>query len=367
VPPDEASPLELVPAFEASHRRLVGYLAGVADDLAQLRAQAAQLTSIASEVSSAGSAFRAAGLEAGTTLEAARQLAVPPDLGFARRISEMTESWDHGLLRNRQLAASTAALAAAPYREWLRSMADLTVARYSAIGALTDFGALNAAAGLADLLRSWRQAAEASAGMLGTLARAAYWAALRARDAVVRGEQGPVASFIEEWLGMPPTPERVEAVSAALLEEGWDADAPDDPGFLLADLRKRSKRQARALKPIWETQLNRLYVGSLDQPVPGTSGTLLTIADQLPDPRTAEDLALAREFEQQRLRQVLSRLKPDELQVAWVYAEHGGLTWTEAAHREGFADPAAMGERVRRKARRLGTDHSRRVARAGLA
>src|ERR1700685_238464 len=80
VPPDEAGPLELVPAFETSHHRLIGYLADVADDLAQAQAQAAQLASIASEVSSAGSAFRAAGLEA------ARRLAVPPDLGFALRI-----------------------------------------------------------------------------------------------------------------------------------------------------------------------------------------------------------------------------------------------------------------------------------------
>ena len=332
-----------------------------------------------------------AGDYAAPALEAVARLSVPPDLGFARRISEMAGSWDHGLLGIGRLAESTAALAADPYRELLHSMAGLTAARDSAIGSLYDFGSLSnlgslydfgslgnfgslydfgslsGTAGLAGLLRTWRETAEAGLGMLGTLARAAYWAALYARSAVVRGEKGPVASFIEEWLGMRPTPERVEAVSAALLEEGWDADAAEDPDFLLADLRKRSKRQARVLKPIWETQLNLRYVGSLDQPVLGASGTLLTIADQLPDPRTAEDLALAREYEQQRLRQVLDRLKPDELQVTSVYAERGELTWAEAAHLAGAADPVAMGERVRRKLKRLGDDHSRRLAEAGLA
>lgn len=168
---------------------------------------------------------------------------------------------------------------------------------------------------------------------------------------------------------MQSTPERVEAVSAALhgaekLEEGWDAGAAVDQDLLLADLRRRAKRQARALKPIWETRLNRSYIGSLDQPAAAGSSTLMTIADQLADPATAEDLALAREHEQQRLRQVLDWLKPNEREVTSMYAEYSELTWTEAAHLAGAADPAAMGERVRRKLKRLGAEHGRRLARA---
>jgi len=82
---------------------------------------------------------------------------------------------------------------------------------------------------LVDLFRSWRETAESGLGLLRGLAGAAYRAALRARAAVVHGDDGPVAWFIETWLRMRVTPERVEAVSAALLEQGWDADVPEDP------------------------------------------------------------------------------------------------------------------------------------------
>src|SRR6266545_3560321 len=82
----------------------------------------------------------------------------------------------------------------------------------------------------------------------------AFSAALRARAAILHGDDGLVAWFIETWLGLRVSPERIEAVSAALLEEGWDASVPDDPAHLLTDLRRRTARQARFLRPIWETQ-----------------------------------------------------------------------------------------------------------------
>jgi DNA-directed RNA polymerase specialized sigma24 family protein len=405
-PDDEADLIDLMTDIEDAVE-FADYLGGVAADLAQ--AQSSMLASIVPKISFAdsmlakawpGTAFagiaaRAAGLDtfarlavppglglfqasspssflaagfpadAGCTapvLDALARLAVPPDLGFTRRIADMTGSWDLGLLNAGRLAESTAAALAVPHQEWLRSIAGLTASGYSAIGS---FSSLSGTAGLVGLLRSWRAAAETSLGVLGTFARAAYWAALLARRAVLTGETELVASFIEEWLGMQSTPERVEAVSTALLEEGWDAGAAVDQDLLLADLRRRAKRQARALKPIWETRLNRRYVGSLDQPAAAGSSTLMTIADQLPDPATAEDLALAREHEQQRLRQVLDWLKPDEREVTSMYAEYRELTWTEAAHLAGAADPAAMGERVRRKLKRLGAEHGRRLARAG--
>src|SRR5579863_10485574 len=61
----------------------------------------------------------------------------------------------------------------------------------------------------------------------------------------------------------------------------------------------------RVLKPIWETQLNHRTIGRLDHSVVTGNGTLLTVADLVPDPQTTEDLVLASECEEQRLRQVV--------------------------------------------------------------
>jgi hypothetical protein len=246
-------------------------------------------------------------------------------------------------------------------------MASLAAARVGAFGSLADVAAVSATAGLVDLFRSWRETAETGLGLLRGLARAAHRAALRARAAVLNGDDGPVAWFIEAWLRMRVTPERIEAVSAALLEEGWDADIPEDPAPLLTDLRVRTVLQARVLRPIWQTQLNYRTIGRLDHTVTTSNGTLLTVADLVPDPRTTEDLVLANECEVQRLRRVLSRLKPDELQVTNVYAGRSELTWAEEARLAGAADPAAMGERVRRKLKRLGAEHNRRLVRPGGA
>jgi hypothetical protein len=151
-------------------------------------------------------------------------------------------------------------------------------------------------------------------------------------------------------------------VSAALLEEGWDTSA-DDLGQLVSDLEGRTRRQARVLRPIWETRLNYRRVGLLDQPVVTGNGTLLPVADLVCDPHVTEDLALAAmEDHQQPICRVLDRLKPDELDVTKLYAQHAQLTWTEAARVAGAPDPVAMGERVRRKLKRLGAEHDRRLA-----
>lgn len=64
------------------------------------------------------------------------------------------------------------------------------------------------------------------------------------------GDDRPVAWFIEAWLHMRVTPKRIEAVSAALLEEGWDVGIPEDPACLLTDLQSRTARQARVLRRV---------------------------------------------------------------------------------------------------------------------
>lgn len=382
------SRFEIVPAYPAGQAySLMQYLGGLAPDVAQARA--ALLASALPKINITNFAFPAvAGLAIPPALGLSRTLlpavslaAGLPDLGIARRvlpaardigflqgIAAMAGSWDHGLLGiHRDLARSAVVLAVAPHQELLRSMGNLAVPWASAFGSLADVGAMSATAGLVGLFRSWREIAETGLGLLGGLARAAHRAALRARTAVLAGDADGVAWFIRAWLRMRVTPDRVEAVSAALLEDGWDASIPEDPARLLTDLRNRTARQARALRPIWETRLNHQTIGRLDHTVTTSDGSLLTVADLVPDPQTTEDLALAGEYEEQRLRRVLSLLKPDELHVTNVYAGRSELTWTEAARLAGATDPAAMGDRVRRKLRRLGSEHNRRLVQAGRA
>jgi hypothetical protein len=238
---------------------------------------------------------------------------------------------------------STTAIAAS-HQNLLRSIGGVSAGLVAPLANLTG---VSAGVRLADLLLRWREVADSGVGVLRALARAAYKAALDARAAVLRGDDGPVTQFISTWLDLRTSPERVEAVSAALLEEGWDAGIPDDPAYLIADLRKRTARQGRVLRPIWETQLNRRPVGMLDEPVCTSNGTLLTAADLVPGAQSAEDLVLADELEEERLRRVLNRLKPDELLVTNVYAQRGELSWAEAARVAGAPD--AVGERIRRK------------------
>ncbi len=67
-------------------------------------------------------------------------------------------------------------------------------------------------------------------------------------------------------------------------------------------------------------------------------------------------------YEDARLNGVLRGLKPVERQVLFALAEGEGTTWTEAAVATGAADPEELGERVRRKAKRLAAEQKRRAA-----
>lgn len=204
------------------------------------------------------------------------------DLVFQQAISKMAASPDLGLLKvNHQLIRSAAVAMAAPHHDLLRNIGNFATS-ITTLSIPVNFTGMGAVASLVDLFLRWREAAESGLGVLRGLARAAFSAALRARAAILHGDDGLVAWFIETWLGLRVSPERIEAVSAALLEEGWDASVPDDPAHLLTDLRRRTARQARFLRPIWETQLNHRTIGMLDQPVITGNGTLLAVADLIP-------------------------------------------------------------------------------------
>ena len=342
-----------------------------AHDLAQARAEL--VASALPKISIADYALPTVGMQ-----QAISKMAIPPDLGLFKT-SQPASSWrpasphpaspgtsfppsatsasirpspGWSIPGTTDFSESTssspsAAALVAQHQDLIRSMASLASIRAAAACSLVDHAAMSATAGLVDLFRSWRETAETGLGLLRGLARAAHSrAALRARAAVLNGDDGPdgpVAWFIEAWLHMRVTPERIEAVSAALLEEGWDVGIPEDPAHLLTDLRKRTVRQARVLRPIWETQLNYRTIGRLDHTVTTSNGTLLTVADLVPDLQTTEDLVLANECEEQRLRRVLSLVKPDELQVTNVYAERSELTWAEAGRLAGAAGSGSHG------------------------
>lgn len=82
--------------------------------------------------------------------------------------------------------------------------------------------------------------------------------------------------------------------------------------------------------------------------------------DVLADPRTPEDLVIGRLGRDDRLGPILSMLKPDERGVVDAYAGRDGLSWAQAASMAGAAEPAATGERVRRKLKRLAAEQRRR-------
>jgi hypothetical protein len=222
-----------------------------------------------------------------------------------------------------------------------------------------DPGTLNPMVGftaeLHRLLRSWWRISSSTEQLLARLARAGFLAALRARDAAVRGETGPVVDFISEWLGMKLTGWRIEAVAAALLEDGWD----EQPGEVLTEIGARARRQRRALRPVWDTKLGGRPVGLLGEPVDLGDGSPGTMADLITDHTRTEEIALFGHVNRP-IHIVLDQLKPAERAVALAFAvgidgiDGIGNQWTAAAAQAGVEDPEAYGRRVYRKVRRLG-------------
>jgi hypothetical protein len=206
------------------------------------------------------------------------------------------------------------------------------------------------------LISYWRHISS-TATWLGRRARSGYLSAMAARSAAVRGEMEPVAEFIAVWLGLKPTKELVEAVAAALLEAGWDAQ-PDD---VLQVIGTRAFYHRRAQRPVFETQLNGRRLALLSEPVAGfDGGSELTVADVITDHSTPEQLYLHGEF-CWPVEAVLNGLKDPERAVALAYA-YGGkqVSWTEAAAQTGAEDPEKTGDSVRRKLKRLGNERKRR-------
>ncbi|MGX1266810.1 hypothetical protein [Streptomyces phaeoluteigriseus] len=163
--------------------------------------------------------------------------------------------------------------------------------------------------------------------------------------------------FVSSCLVIPRS-ERWDEETATALHGAW-SDALWETGRLpstaLGLLRAEARAIHRQLVPLWRRRTRHGRVLSLDADL----GDGLSLHDLVAAgidllTRTGE-----RAFDDERLNAVLRRLTPDELRVVLAYAEGVGTTWTEAA--AGATDPAALGERVRRKVKRLASEQARRT------
>ncbi len=187
--------------------------------------------------------------------------------------------------------------------------------------------------------------------------REALMAALKARNAAIEGDFSSVAEFSQTWLGISHPKRWHDAVEMALLGD-WVNDLrihTSHDEAVVGLLKQHVALEHRYQQPIWERKVRGWRLRLLDAPM--ANG--LCLGDVITDHRRPEDLALFKEVEDSRLATVLRALDPAEAAVALTYCSND-LTWTEAATQSGAADPKAIGERVRRKVKRLG----RRVAAA---
>ncbi|MEV6851407.1 hypothetical protein [Actinoplanes sp. NPDC051411] len=210
---------------------------------------------------------------------------------------------------------------------------------------------------------SWLDWSAVTEVLFALTVRAVFWAAVRAREAILDEEENSkevVREFMFEVLYLFPKGQpHIEAAKEALLEDAWMKAEPENVKEVLL---KRIRELHRNHRPISETELGHRRIVSLNTPLgQADSDLVLTLAEALPDPGSVEDLVLSLpEFRDPRIDRVLARLKPGEREVADLYAVHDGMTWDLAAKAAGH--PPAFGERVRRKLDRLGKDFTSRQA-----
>lgn len=200
--------------------------------------------------------------------------------------------------------------------------------------------------------------------LAGTIRRCLPWPdrsalreALAARNAAIEGDAAKVDAFSQTWLGLSRPAKWREAMEMALLGN-WvhmlghgTADTPTVVDLLW----HHAQAEHRHLQPLWEHKVRGRRATLLGRPV----GDGLTLGDLLVAPGTLEDAVLGGEFADSRLAAVLPRLRAEEETVARDWARTGDA-WAQAAAAAGL--PEAYGERVRRKLKRLGAQHTARAA-----
>ncbi|MFJ3804636.1 hypothetical protein ACIPSJ_51285 [Streptomyces sp. NPDC090088] len=190
--------------------------------------------------------------------------------------------------------------------------------------------------------------------------------ALTARGGVLGNRPLPPAEgdaavdfFGARSLVVPRSERWREALSTALVGPWCDPlwESGHLPHSALGALKAEARVLHRRLVPMWRRRTRHGRVLSLDADLGGLSLYDLVAVDVDHLTHTAGGV-----FEDERLGAVLRGLEPAELTVVLTYAEGETATWTEAAAAAGATDPAAFGERVRRKAKRLAAEQHRRAA-----
>ncbi|MEU9662882.1 hypothetical protein [Streptomyces chartreusis] len=189
--------------------------------------------------------------------------------------------------------------------------------------------------------------------------------ALQVRGHAQLGWQEEIDSFNRSTLLFRRSERWSEAISTALL--GPWADPLLSDGFLPARAFSALKSEAqtihRQLVPLWQRGTRHGRVLSLDASL-GLGLSLYDLVRADVDLLDRTDIGV---FDDERLNQLLRRLKPTEREIVLTYAETHGLTWTEAATDiVGPADAEAFGERVRRKVKREADEQHRRAAQRRL-
>ncbi|EPH43554.1 hypothetical protein STRAU_3378 [Streptomyces aurantiacus JA 4570] len=193
--------------------------------------------------------------------------------------------------------------------------------------------------------------------------------ALAARQALRTGAVDRVNAFVRDELGWwsgwqePVTTALMGSWTEPLLSGG--SLTPSD----LGNLRAEAKEIHRQLTPIWRHKINQARLWSLDH-VFGDGLTTYDIATGGPDPYEVLTGALP---DNPRIVAVLAQLTPVERAVAMAWANAPVASWTDAVTvvadldtpLVAGLDPSALGERVRRKLKRLGSLHTTRTAARG--
>ncbi|MDE8650063.1 hypothetical protein PXH69_34465 [Rhodococcus qingshengii] len=215
-------------------------------------------------------------------------------------------------------------------------------------GFLPDMPTLNVFGDLQESIRSllgnWRTLADFGHG----LAEAGLLAAFVARQAVLNGDDETVAAFARHWLGIKRLTEAaIDAVKSALLDDRWLGKAAGNVAKFIRKLYKEEYHPAH--RPVWETQLGRQKVGSLNWPVVQPSGGTVERGELLlaPEPGANEW-----QVSDPHALMVWDKFSAEERQIlqAMFSTSEPGMTWAMAA--EDCGKPAAKGEAVRRKLKR---------------
>jgi len=183
-------------------------------------------------------------------------------------------------------------------------------------------------------------------GWRGYAPHTAFTAALRARHALLHhGPDDIEVTVLAGYLAPDWSPRRV---ADGLLQDTWDDLPRSDPEFT-ALLRRATTAATRGSTPLWERKARHHRVLALHDAEKLTGSAGLTT-----DVGPGQELL-------DLLGRLMGKLAPADLAVARCYAQVDGLTWAQAAVRSGA--PAAAGERVRRKLKRLRDEDQRRRGR----